>query len=354
MIEINQLSVEIGHFKLKNINLSLPKGEFFVLLGPTGAGKTIFLEALAGLREIHSGRILLDGKDITNERPEKRKMAIVYQGFSLFPHLTVKENICYGLRFGNRKRKSVWLHDCTKNYNELVELLKINHLLNRHPVNLSGGEKQKVALARALILNPEVLLLDEPFSNLDVHTKEIMEKELRNLHHLVQSKIIMTTHNFSEACSLADRLGVIQEGVIRQVGTVEDILCRPVSLFMANFTGVKNIFPVAVLNGKIRFTGNGQELIIKLNDQQHFREGECFLGVRPENIKLNKGEMKNIPCLPGLIKEIKNKGIYLEITVATSFLTWVAYLNLKEFSRLGLGLKKQVFLGFDPQDMILI
>lgn len=347
MIEINQLSVEIGQFKLKNINLFLPKGEFFVLLGPTGAGKTILLEALAGLREIHSGMILLNGRDITNERPEKRKMAIVYQGFSLFPHLTVKENICYGLRFGNRKKFS-------SNYNKLVDLLKINHLLNRYPANLSGGEKQKVALARALILSPEVLLLDEPFSNLDVYTKEIMEKELKNLHHKVQSKIIMTTHDFSEACSLADRLGVIQEGMIRQVGTVEDILCRPASLFMANFTGVKNLFPVVVLNGKIKFIGNGPELIIKLFDRQHFREGEYFLGVRPENIKLNKEEMKNIPCIPGIIKEIKNKGSYLEITVATSYLTWVAYLNLKEFSELGPILKERVFLGFDLQDIILI
>lgn len=344
MIEVCDLSLEINHFRLKNINLVVQEGEFFILLGPTGAGKTIFLEALAGLRAVSSGKILLNGRDITGERPEKRGIAIVYQDFSLFPHLKVRDNIAYGLRFCRQRG----LKDA-RNFNYLVELLNIGHLLDRYPGSLSGGEKQRVALARALIVEPAVLLLDEPFSSLDSNSREALENELKNLHRAIHNEIIMVTHDFTEV-RLADRVGVIREGQMEQVGKPEDVFLKPASVFVARFTGMKNLFPVTVSAGKARFPGHEQTVAV----EGDVDDGEYFLGIRPENLVLARESIQTANCFQGIIQDIKNKGAYLEITLITSFATWKAITSMSQFFSLGIGEKEKVYFGFAPQHVALI
>lgn len=347
MLAVHNLSLNVGRFKLKDINLVVQEGEFFALLGPTGAGKSVFLEALAGLRQVNSGNIWLNGQDITFEKPEKRKMAFVYQDFSLFPHKKVKDNIRYGLYFQKQKNKDRE----EKFYRYLVELLNIENLLERYPESLSGGEKQKVALARALMVRPATLLLDEPFSSLDFNTREELVNKLQSLHRDLANRVILVTHDFTEARILANRAGVIREGFLEQAGSLEEIFLKPASYFVAEFTGMKNLFPVTVSEGKAWFSEHAQAVVI----EGKAKEGNYYLGVRPENILLAKDCIERIGnCFSGIITGIKNKGVYLEVNITTPFAHWKAVLSPSQFSALDLKLEEKVYFGFNPSQVILV
>lgn len=232
MIEIRNLHVKLSGFALDNINLTVNKSDFFALLGPTGAGKTVLLEAIAGLKKVTGGEIFIKGKNVTNWKPENRNISIVYQDYALFPNMKVKENITYGLKFKKHLNKSA-----KDNFNMLVEMLGISHLTDRYPQNLSGGEQQRVALARALIVEPDILLLDEPFSALDVNTKELIQSEIKKIHDTLRTTTIMVTHNFSEVFSLADKVAIINQGSVQQIGRTEEVFRNPQSKFVANLLG---------------------------------------------------------------------------------------------------------------------
>jgi len=265
MIRLESLHIRLPDFSLDNVNLDIPDGEFFVLMGPTGSGKTLLLEAIAGLMKTSSGRIFIDGREMTGQPPEKRGIGIVYQDQALFPHLTVAQNISYGLRYHRTDPEKAREHVAG-----LVSLLDLDRLLGRLPGNLSGGEKQRVALARALTVQPDVLLLDEPLSALDPNFRDDVRQALKALHVSTGATFLMVSHDFSDALSLADRAAVINKGKIEQVGQVEDIFKRPVSTFAADFVGMKNIFSA-------RFNGTQaalHDLDIELarppgNDWQH-------------------------------------------------------------------------------------
>ena len=189
MIEVKNLCVDLGEFVLKDVTLNIEEGEYFIILGPTGAGKTVLLESIAGLYPIKSGQIWLRGKEVTRVEPEKRKISIVYQDHVLFPHLPVKDNLLFGLR----------MHSATANEQKdrlkwVAELLGITNLLHRRPDTLSGGEKQKVALGRAIVTQPELLLVDEPLSALDPETRESVQQELRRLHRALGITTVSYTH----------------------------------------------------------------------------------------------------------------------------------------------------------------
>ncbi len=201
MIAIENVNIRLGEFDLREINLSIEKNEFFILMGPTGAGKTVLLEAIAGLIRVDTGRIVVGGRDVTALPPENRGISIVYQDYSLFPHLTVRENITYGLHCHKIPK-----NEADKRFDRLMDELDLAHLLHRLPTNLSGGENQRVALARALIVSPQVLLLDEPLSALDPGFREELRKGLKKLHqHGIDVTFLMVTHDFSEALFLGDR-----------------------------------------------------------------------------------------------------------------------------------------------------
>ncbi|MBN2462200.1 MAG: ATP-binding cassette domain-containing protein, partial [Dehalococcoidia bacterium] len=280
MIEVKNLCVDLGEFVLKDITLDIEGGEYFIILGPTGAGKTVLLESIAGLYPIKSGEIWLRGKEVTGVEPEKRRISIVYQDHVLFPHLSVKDNLLFGLRMHNADA------DDQKNRLDWVaELLGISNLLHRRPDTLSGGEKQKVALGRAIVTQPELLLVDEPLSALDPETRESVQQELRQLHRTLEITILHVTHDFEEAIALGNRIAVIGEGRLMQVGTPEEIFRHPNSEFVARFAMTRNIFlgkAERKSSGDTVFKVDGTEFIIAAD-----ADGTHHASIRPEDILIS-------------------------------------------------------------------
>lgn len=338
MINVENLCLQLGSFSLKNINLAIDKGQFFVLLGPTGTGKTVLLESIAGLKKLQKGHIFINNQDITNKGPEERKISICYQDCALFPHMRVKDNIKYGLRFKADKHNAAYQH----NYDMLVQLLKIEHILDRYPVFLSGGEKQRIALARALIVDPDILLLDEPLSALDAGIKETIETELKKLHIALKTTTIMVTHDFREAYYLADRVGIIKDGCIVQTGTVDEVFQRPQSYFVAEFVGMKNI---------IKITDNSNFAAMINAEKGNNTE---YVGVRPENIVISNDKLTEGKWFTGVIQDIRNNGVYMVIQIQSFDICWKAILTPNRVFELELCVGKFIYWGFAPQHLCAI
>jgi ABC-type sugar transport system ATPase subunit len=236
MIGIKNLSIQMGEFSLKNLNLTIQDKEYFVILGPSGAGKTVLLECLAGLHRIKKGEIWINDTNVTRLSPEERKIGYVPQDYVLFPFLSVAENILFGLKRGKYDNLAI-----RKRMLSLADLLGITHLLDRNTPSLSGGEKQRVALARALATSPRILLMDEPLSALDVQTSKYLRLELRRIHQELGVTTIHVTHNHLEAEELADRMAIMSSGEIVQIGQPDDIFFSPQNEAVTSFTGSLNI-----------------------------------------------------------------------------------------------------------------
>lgn len=219
MLELRSLYKRLGTFQMRDLNLWLDQGEYFVLLGPSGAGKTVLLETIAGLIRPDAGKVLWKGVDVTTTPPEARGFAVVYQDYALFPHMTVERNIAYGLRARGLPRA-----ESARRVRSVAETVNIAGLLRRRITHLSGGERQRVALARALVTQPEVLLLDEPTSALDTDTRLPLQEELKRLHREMGTTFLHVTHNAEEALYLGDRAGLIIDGCIHRVGLPKDVL----------------------------------------------------------------------------------------------------------------------------------
>ncbi len=253
MIRLEGLNVAAGDFSLRVDELSVEKGEFLVFLGPTGSGKTVLLETIAGLRRPISGRIWFGDRDVTAEPPERRRVGFVYQDYALFPHLSVGKNIAFGLSTGAARGRA---RNVRAGGGEsgggadqdrgaaLASLLGIEQLMDRYPDTLSGGEQQRVALARALAIEPEVLLLDEPLSALDRKTRRELRIELRRLHRELGATVLHVTHDLDEALVLGDRIAVLIDGALRQIGTPEDVIRRPADGETARLLGMTNVYSV--------------------------------------------------------------------------------------------------------------
>ncbi|CVK31402.1 ATP-binding cassette domain-containing protein [Methanoculleus bourgensis] len=238
MLDVRGLSLSLGEFSLDGVDLTVDDGEYFIILGPTGAGKTILLETIAGIYAPASGTISLDGRDITRTDPKDRGIGMVYQDYMLFPHLTVEENIGFGLL--QRKTEPDRIRELVS---ETADLLGIGHLLDRTPGTLSGGEQQRAAaIARALVLRPRVLLLDEPLSALDAVTRDRLRRELKAVHRATGTTVVHITHHFEDIFALADRVAVMQDGRIAQTGTPDEVFRKPATEFVAAFTGMENVF----------------------------------------------------------------------------------------------------------------
>ncbi len=236
MIEVKNLSIQIGGFSLKNLNLSVGDQEYFIILGPSGAGKTVFMECLAGLHKIRRGEVWVDGKNITPLSPEERRIGYVPQDYVLFPFLNVAQNIQFGLKRGKYDKSQV-----QEKTREMARLFAISHLLERDTVSLSGGEKQRVALARALATSPRILLMDEPFSALDPQTSKYLRTELKQIHRRLGITTIYVTHDLMEAVNVADRLAIMMDGRIEQVDKPEHLLFSPCNERVSDFIGAPNI-----------------------------------------------------------------------------------------------------------------
>jgi molybdate/tungstate transport system ATP-binding protein len=242
MLKIEGLSKNYKDFRLDDINLEVKPGEYFMLLGKSGSGKSLLLQILSGLVAPDSGKIFLQGSDITQRDIQKRNIGLLFQDYAIFPHLDVFENIAYPLRIKKLKKDEI-----KKRVEQLTVDLEIPHLIKRGVCNLSGGEKQRVALARTLALEPKILLLDEPLSSLDVQLKREIRHLLRKINQKGQT-IIHVTHDHEEALLLAQKVAVINLGQIVQTGTTKEVFHYPASEFVANFTGIKNFFNATIEN----------------------------------------------------------------------------------------------------------
>jgi len=339
-VQVRDLWVDLKEFHLRQINLEIAAGEYFVILGPTGAGKTVFLETIAGLHQPHQGHILLNGADVTDVPPERRGIGFVYQDYALFPHLSVAGNIAFGLKLRRMGRKAV-----EERVAAISRLLSIDHLLHRMPGTLSGGEQQRVALARALVVEPWLLLLDEPLSALDPETREGLQRELARLHQALGTTTIHVTHDFEEAVALGDRIGVVNEGRVVQVGSPEEIFRKPGSEFVARFVGVRNIFRGEIHPGEdgyrvLSLDGVKIAVVTDLVGQMH-------ASIRPEDIIISREPLRSSArnCFQGRIVNIANKGtvVYVTVRVPPDFTCVITRRSLEEMElREGL----EVYIAF--------
>lgn len=238
MLRISNIHKTLGVFKLRDVSLQVKKGEYFILLGPSGAGKSIVLEIIAGLIQPDSGSVEINNINLDKIKIQERKVGLVFQDLALFPHLSVKQNIAYPLLRKGKTRMEI-----NRLVVEAAQSLSIEHLLRRNTTTLSGGEQQRVALARTLVTKPDVLLLDEPLSSLDVERRAEIRKLLREINRKGQT-IIHVTHDYEEAIALAHRIAVMNNGIIEQTGTPQEVFSKPASSFVAGFGGIKNFYKI--------------------------------------------------------------------------------------------------------------
>ncbi|SMD08882.1 tungstate/molybdate transport system ATP-binding protein [Desulfocicer vacuolatum DSM 3385] len=303
MITLSDVCLNLPGFSLKHIDLSIPTNDFFAVLGPTGSGKSLLLEAIMGLMPITSGTIFIDDKDIKDMPPEKRNMGIVYQDFALFPHMTVKQNILYGVRYHNISPGTV-----SQRFDTLVEQMNLSHLLTRHPGTLSGGEKQRTALARALILNPGILLLDEPLSALDPMLQDDLKHLLKSLHREFSTTFVMVSHNFSDVLFLASNGAIIKDGAIEQTGTIKELFEQPNSPFTAQFTGMKNIYTLPAASPALAS-------LIRHNGHRP-RAEHGHLALRPEEIlNENNGKKESCCAMEGVVTRLISRGFFYDVVI---------------------------------------
>lgn len=277
-----------GNLVVNHMNLSIHKGEFLVFLGPSGCGKTTTIRMISGLEEISGGDILIDGKSVVKLPPKERGVSMIFQSYAVWPHMTVAENISYPLRLQKIDKKTIALR-----VKEAADKTNITEYLTRYPSQLSGGQRQRVAVARAIVVEPKIFLMDEPLSNLDAMLRVSMRSELKNIHESLGATSIFVTHDQSEAMSLADRIVIMKNGLIEQIGTPKEVYFDCESIFVASFIGMPptNFFPV-------RLTKDDKGYLLK-NDHVHYRptsgeanllqpylNQEIVMGVRPENLEI--------------------------------------------------------------------
>jgi len=297
-LEIRGLYKNLREFSLESISLDLEQGRYLTLVGPTGAGKTILLECIIGFYLPDRGSVTLNGEDITRKRPEKRNIGIVYQDYALMPHMNVYKNIAYGLRKKTKQK-------IPEKVQEISESLHIDHLLHRMPKTLSGGEQQRAALARSLVVRPRLLLMDEPLSALDPSTKKDLRRMLRRAIKKYGTTVIHVTHDMDDVWTLGDEAAVMHEGHIEQKGLLGDVLERPCTDFVAEFVGC------TVLEGKVLSRENGLTEVdisgTRLISYDRAEPGEKIRAIiRPENIILSRTTPEKVSARNVLATRVLN------------------------------------------------
>jgi iron(III) transport system ATP-binding protein len=302
---------------VRELSLTINPGEFVTLLGPSGCGKTTALRMIAGFESPTGGKVLLDGDDLVQLTPDKRPMGMVFQSYALFPHMTVFDNVAYGLRV--KKMSST---EIKKAVAEVLDSMSLSHLANRAPNQLSGGQQQRVALARAMVVRPKVLLFDEPLSNLDAKLRAQMRIEIRNIQRRLGITSIFVTHDQDEAMSLSDRIVVMRNAVVEQVGTPDEIYRRPSSVFVADFIGRSNFLAVesAVKSkaGKAKIVVSGKKMDVATQSKALSSKQPVLL-VRPESISVTaaKKSGKKLGKGEGRVTSVVFYGNHVEYTLDT-------------------------------------
>jgi len=338
MISVRNLRYAIGSFDI-DVTLDILANEYFVLLGMTGSGKTLFLENLCGLRECHSGSVLINHQETNSLEPRERKIGYVPQDGALFEHLTVRKNIAFSLSVRGASEEVQ-----NSEVLRLASLLKISHLVDRKIRGLSGGERQRVALARALASEPRALILDEPVSALDEYTRAVVCEELKKLQRTLKLPVIHVCHSFEEAKMVADRVGIMHEGRMVQVGTPTELLETPATRTVANILRVENIF-----EGFVTATGasagqvmvNGQKLC------SANQEGFCQLVIRANQIVLGSDDSGEMIAhwVENTIVDISEYGVALRVKTE-GVLPLVFFVSHREYSRSSFKMGERIRLGF--------
>jgi len=356
MIQFESLNLTVGSFSLRDVSLHVREGEYFVLLGPTGSGKTLLVECLCGLNRIDSGRIVIGGTDVTRLEPRLRGIGYVPQDYGLFPHMTVRRNVRFGL--DRQHSNGAATHKLSGNPMEHVamSLVGIEHLADRLPEKLSGGEKQRVALARALAIQPKVLLLDEPVSAVDEETRDRLCSLLKKLQRQSGITAIHVCHSFAEMLAVADRVGIIHEGRIVQVGTPQEILDRPRSTMVAQFVQAGNLFAATSrADGKwLRLTcDNGLELTAAASQTEPMT-GNVTAMVRPENLRIESSWPENLApessVFEGTVEQVAHFGPIVKVRVAVpEEATLLVSLGKKEYDDGRVEVRNRVYLSVAPE-----
>ena len=310
MLSLKKISKKLGHFHLTDIDLEISEGTYYVLLGRSGSGKTQLLELIAGLNIPDSGEIWLDGINITRKKLQNRGIGMVFQDYAIFPNMTVSGNIAYPLIHGRLS-----CDNADEKVKSVAEELNISHLLSRTTHNLSGGELQRVALARTLITSPRLLLLDEPMASIDASLKDDIKRLLRRLNKQGLT-IIHVTHDYREAVSLALKVGVIHNGRIIQEGSPDAVFRKPVNKFVARYSGIRNFFRVEFKNENDTWTAISENKTLFCLEECYY-QGEGLLLLRSDEIRLSTypPSEKYDNCLKGVVREIFPSEYGMEVTV---------------------------------------
>ena len=277
---------------IDNINLEIKDKEFIVLVGSSGCGKSTILRLISGLEDITSGEILIDDKVVNNVHPKDRDIAFVFQSYALYPHMSVYDNIAFGLKMRKYDKKTI-----DEKVREVADSLNLTELLNRKPKQLSGGQRQRVALGRAIVRNPKVFLMDEPLSNLDANLRVHMRSEIKRLHQKLKTTFIYVTHDQTEALTMGDRIVVLDKGKIQQADTPEVIYNQPKNKFVAGFIGQMNFVDTVVHNGYFEIEGHGFKIDKNIEGEvtvairaEKMIAGDVSIKVKPEIIEMTGGE----------------------------------------------------------------
>jgi len=309
-VQLVDLVKRFGEFTaVDGISLQMPSGEFFSLLGPSGCGKTTSLRMIAGFERPTEGQILLDGVDMAQTPPHKRDVNTVFQNYALFPHLTVEENVAFGLKYQKASKQEI-----RERVGRALELVQMSQFVRRRPNQLSGGQQQRVALARALILNPKVLLLDEPLGALDAKLRKRLQIELKALQEEVGITFIYVTHDQEEALTMSDRIAVMSQGRVEQVGKPKEIYENPATAYVADFLGVSNLMDAEAAGPApdgCRVKLGAFELLARQGEPDAV--GPCKVTIRPERIEIEPQGTAGENRIPGMVERVVYVGATLQV-----------------------------------------
>ena len=342
VIHVRDFEVRVPGFRLGPVSLEVGPEDVFALIGPTGSGKSLVLEGIAGLVSSAQGIVRIGGEDVTHRPPEARGLGLVYQDTALFPHLNVRENILYGTRYHELDARTVQTR-----FDRFVRRLQLKDLLGRSPLRLSGGEKQRVALARALMLRPRALLLDEPLPSLDPLFRDAIRELLRSLHQELRIPFILVSHDFSEVLYLASRGAILREGRIEQHGTIRALFERPETPFAARFVGMQNLWRCRAQGGWARVG----KLKIRLKAPA-FQGDQVFLALRPEDIdwvRENDREYDNV--FQARVMSLDGRGFYFRVAMDVQGVRFSAFWTRHVVSRHTPKPGQIVRIGFSSESL---
>jgi multiple sugar transport system ATP-binding protein len=325
MAEVKLINVsktfEKGAVAVKDFNLEIKDKEFVVLVGPSGCGKSTTLRMIAGLEEVTSGELYIDGELMNYITPKNRDIAMVFQNYALYPHMTVYENMAFGLKLRKYKKDEI-----DERVNEAAAILNLEDLLDRRPKALSGGQRQRVAVGRAIVRKPKVFLFDEPLSNLDAKLRVQMRTEISKLHQKLNATIVYVTHDQTEAMTMGSRIVIMNKGLVHQVATPIDLYNKPVNKFVAGFIGSPSMNfiegAISFTNSNLIFTSSSGDLVIQIDESKYpklksYKNNEIVIGVRPEDIfpSNNSDDIKNYSADLEVVEPMGNE-LFLYFTLS--------------------------------------